>query len=143
MGGAKIAGLISKADLKDPYDRLDFLGIDEIVRLEQLYGGRQIKFRQACHDAGQEYPELVAALGHDKARMVVKTLRGLWVYFPALRRNCTEKIKSLIKSEFNGYNYAGLAARYGYTERHIRNIVDKSGRKPTHDENQMTIFDCL
>lgn len=142
IGGIQIADFITKDDLGEPYDRLaDFLSLDDIIRLEQAYGGRQVKFRRNCTDVKEEYPELVVVLDYNKAHRVVKVLGGMWIYFPELRRSCHEKIKSMIKSEFNGYNYLHLAGKYGYTERHIRNIVERNGKKLVYDQNQLSLFD--
>ena len=141
----KITDYISKSDLGEPYDRLsDFLDFSDIIKLEQEYGGRQIKFRKNCADVKSEYPELVILLGVDKARRIINILSGIPTYFPALKSSCRDKIKTLIINEFNGYNYFLLARKYGYSERHIRNIIVKSGkRRHVVDENQLTIFDSI
>lgn len=139
----KITEIIRKEDLGEPYGRLSFiLNLDEIIKLEQEYGGRQVRFEITCEDAKTEYPELVALLGAVKAFQVIKGLGGERTYFPELKRSCVDKIKSLIISEYNGYNYLQLARKYGYTERHIRRIVAEKGRQRKKvDENQLSLFD--
>lgn len=138
----QITDIISKNDLSEPYDRLsDFLTLDEIIRLEQEYGGRQMKFKKSCQDIEKEYPELTIMLGRTKALRVMKMLGGVWTYFPELKRSCLDKIKGLIISEFDGYNYLQLAKKYGYTDRHIRRMLDGKGKRPKIDENQLSLFD--
>ena len=139
----KITDILDIRDLGEPYDRLsDFLELDEIIKLEQAYGGRQIKFRKNCGDVTAEYPELVATVGIAKAAKVVKIFGGMPTYFPTLKRSCKEKIKSLIFTEFNGYNYLHLARKFGYSERHIRHILAKSGkRRNLVDKEQLSLFD--
>ena len=140
----KITDIISKSDLGEPYDRLsDFLDLDDIVKLEQGYGGRQLKFKRNCQDIKTEYPELIAMLGAKKALKFVQTMGDMWVYFPKLRRSAFKTIEAMIIKEFNGYNYARLAFKYGYTERHIRRIVAGEERRHKADEHQVSIFDAF
>jgi len=139
-----ITEFINKEDLQDPYDRLsEFLTFADIIRLEQKFKGKQRKFRKKCTDVADEYPELIELVGLDKAWKIIEELGGTGdVYFPELKRNCLNKIKSLIISECNGYNYSKLADKFGYTERHIRNITSgKIKKQPQRDENQLSIFD--
>jgi len=139
----KITDIITKQDLGEPYDRLsDFLELDDIVRLEQEYGGRQIMFRRHCADIKADYPELYITLGLEKAGEVMRALGDMRVYFPALRRSASDKIRDLIVTEFNGYNYYQLARKYGYTERNIRHILSASGKiRCRVDENQLSFAD--
>jgi len=137
----KITEIIQKTDLNEPYDRLlDVLDIGDIVKLEQEYNGRQLQFRRSCTDVKSEYPELVAIVGKDKAQSVINILGDMRIYFPTIKRNTLNKIKELIISEFNGYNHTALAKRFGYSERHIRNILGSRNNKyPTLSDNQITI----
>ena len=142
MAHLKITDIITKEDLGDPYDRLsEFLDLDDIIKLEQEYSGRTIKFRRNCKDAEAEYPELISMLGLKKAKKVIRELGGMSLYFPTLKRNTLNKIKNLIIEESNGYNHSFLAKKFGYSERHINRIIAKKNQSSEVYENQMTIFD--
>jgi len=139
-----IANVISKQDLGEPYDRLsDFLELEDIVKLEQACNGQQIKFNRNCDNVHSEYPELTSALGISKAKIVINLLGGMRVYFPTLRKSAADKIKQLIISEFNGYNYRQLAFRFGYSERHIRNLLAGQSKKPLIHERQLSLEDLF
>lgn len=140
----KITEIISKSDLGEPYDRLsDFLDLDDIVKVEQAYSGRQLKFKRDRDDKDGELSKLKTLLGTEKAEKFVMMLGGMWIYFPKLRRSAFDKIKTSIKQEFRGHNYYQLAVKYGYTERHIRRIVADEGKSNKIHENQMSIFDVV
>ncbi|MCL2618160.1 MAG: hypothetical protein FWD98_03795 [Defluviitaleaceae bacterium] len=140
----KITDLITKHDLGEPYDRLsDFLELDEIVRLEQAYNGQQVRFNRQSSNITNEYPELVAAVGVHKAKIVVNVLGDMRIYFPTLRKSAREKIKNLISSEFNGYNFHQLSRKFGYSERHTRHILKGQPRHSLVDKNQLTLSDLL
>ena len=139
----KITDIITKHDLDEPYGRLSrFLDLDEIIKLEQLYGGRQIRFRRDHSGIEEEYPELVTVLGIEKAKQVAKGFSGELVYFPALRKSASDKIKTMILSEYNGYNHKQLARKFGYCERHIRNILSAYRKNEAlADYNQLSLYD--
>lgn len=140
----KIDDIITKNDLGEPYDRLsEFLELDDIIKLEQEFGGRSVRFRRGCKDVAVEYPELTLILGSEKAGIIIKVLGDICVYFPTLKRNALDKIKLLINADFNGYNYYQLAKKYGYTERHIRRILSGHGKTTELDERQMSIFELV
>jgi hypothetical protein len=140
----KITDIISKSDLGEPYVRLsEFLELDELVKVEQTYGGRQIKFKRGCSDISGEYPELTSMLGMEKAARFINAIGDIWIYFPKLRRSAFDKIKASIINDFKGYNYHRLAQKYGYTERHIRRIVAGAERRHEMDENQVSLFDAF
>lgn len=139
----KITDIITKQDLGDPYDRLlDFLELEDIVKVEQLYNGRSMRFKRDCKDLKDEYPELLNSLGEEKSKMIIRMLGDMNVYFPTLRRNALDKIRGLIVSEFNGYNQVALARKFGYTERHIRRIVHGIKVAAEIDSMQMTLDEC-
>jgi len=138
----KITEIIQKTDIGEPYDYLlDVLDISDILKLEKEYSGRQIQFRRNCTNVKEDYPELVVIVGYDKAQSVIKILGDMRIYFPTIKRSALEKIKKLIISEFNGYNHISLAKKYGYSERHIRNIVGCGNESPIVLKNQLTILD--
>ena len=139
-----ISNFITKEDLGEPYDRLlDFLELEDIVKLESEYKGRQIIFKRNCSNIGEEYPELLVLLGYDKAKKVIRHLGDIRIYFPTLRKAARDKIFARIRKEFNGYNMLELGKRYGYTERNIRNILGKQARTNEEDKNQVTFDDFL
>jgi hypothetical protein len=140
--GLKITDIITKQDLGEPYDRLsDFLELEEIVRIEQSYNGQQIKFNRNSDNLVSEYPELVSAVGKEKALKVINTLGNMRVYFPTLKKSASDKIKKLIVAEFNGYNYRQLSRKYGYTERYIRQILSGRPKKKPVLETQLSLDD--
>ncbi|MCL2415803.1 MAG: hypothetical protein FWD01_03220 [Defluviitaleaceae bacterium] len=127
-----ITKIINKSDLGEPYDRLsDFLELEDFVKVEKLFCGKQLKFKpkHKCGDIKTEYPELVLMLGIVKAEKFIIALGGMRVYFPKLRNSASKSIKAKIAKEFNGYNYARLAEKYGYTERHIRRILVETRKR--------------
>jgi len=132
--------MITKDDLGEPYLRLaDILDIGEICKLEAALRGRQIRFARYGGDAEKEHPELCLLFGREKAGQVARALGGDFVYFPELRASCREKVKSLIREEFNGYNYIKLAERFGYCERHIRAILGGGKTRERQMDGQIAL----
>ncbi len=108
-----------------PYGSLtEILDIGDIIALEHRVKGLQIRFAKKDVDVRQYYPALVAAVGADKTKKIARRLSGDFVYFAELKSTCRDKIHDTIRREFDGYNYKDLAVKYGYSERHIRYIVD-------------------
>ncbi len=141
----KLDDVITKEDLREPYDIMtEFLEMDEIIRVAKAYAGRQVRFRRDYNDVRKDYPELTAMIGAKNAEIFIRLFSGsVGVYFPELRHNCAEKIKKLIISEYTGYNLLTLARKYGYTERHLRRLIEgKVRRHSCVDENQLTLFDA-
>jgi len=138
-----ISDILTKEDLGEPYDRLsDFLDLGDILKLEQTYGGRQLKLKRDCADITKDYPELANMLGLEKARKVILALGGMWMYFPTIRRSGIGKIRAAIVADFNGGNHATLAKKYGYTERHVRRILGgDNNRGPVILEGQLSLLD--
>ncbi len=133
--------MINKEDLGEPYASMYFLDISEICRIEQCFKGRQIAFRRHFKDVKKAYPELCLILGEDKARITAKMFSGEIVYFPEIKRACAEKVRKLIKEQFDGHNLSELSKKYGYSERHIRRITEKPISKSQPYENQISFFD--
>lgn len=75
-------------------------------------------------DLDEPYHTIAIKLGLETAKQIAELYQGNQVYFPRLEKVCDPKRKELIRKEFNGYNFRTLAARYGYTERWIRIVVD-------------------
>ena len=139
----QITKYITKQDLGDPYDRLaDFLELEDIVKLEQLYNGQTIRLKRNTSDIKADYPLLHEILGDRKSRQVIQMLGDIWIYYPTIKRNVGGKIKDLILQENNGYNQVDLSRKYGYTERHIRRILAEA-KAPKIDPNQLKIDDIF
>lgn len=137
-----IANVISCEDLGKPYLRLaGFLNIAEISLLAENYGGRQIRFNKPAEIILDGHPELIAMFGEEKARKIIAAFHGGKYYFPQLRRNCRGKVIAAIKKEFTGCNYSELAAKYGYTDRHIRRLLNDKPGNPFYDESQLMLED--
>lgn len=128
-----------KEDLREPYSSLtEVLELDEILKLADLWRGRQILFSTSVKDT-DTYNELSDTIGAYKADRVINIYMGELVYFPKLK---SLSVREQILREFNGYNYTGLARKYGYSERYIRKIVaDKSKAIRAICENQTSLFD--
>ena len=130
---------IDKEDLREPYSSLiDVLEIDEILKVEELWQGRQILFSKATKNT-ETYRELSDIFGTDKAEKIINTYMGEFIYFPRLK---SLSVREQILRDFTGYNYTELARRYGYSERYIYDIV-KSKAKSIKNicENQISLFD--
>ena len=96
----KIQEIITKKDLGEPYDRLlDFLELEDISKLEQLYNGQNKRFKRYCEDIKNEYPELYYALGKEKGTKVLMMLGDMNIYFPTLKHSTRDTIWTIVKKE--------------------------------------------
>jgi Mor family transcriptional regulator len=80
-------------------------------------------------ESTETFEQLREIIGDEQAGKVAKTFAGTMVYIPknVIARNLHKKIK---KEFWNGATYKELGRKYGYTERYIRNLVDrKKGRQ--------------
>ena len=130
---------IDKEDLREPYSSLiDVLEPEEVLKLEELWRGRQILFSSGIKNS-DTYAELVGIIGADKADAVIHIFMGELIYFSRLK---SLSVRDKILQDFTGYNYTELARRYGYSERYIREIVKgKSKAIKTICDNQTSLFD--
>lgn len=95
-------------------------------------------------DLGEEQRQIAETIGMDAYLSLTKVFGGTTIYVAKaneiLRRNERDR---RIREEFNGYNYAQLALKYGLTEVWIRNIVSEKAeairKKPV--DGQMNISD--
>jgi Mor family transcriptional regulator len=68
--------------------------------------------------------QLAALLGKEKADEVAAFFAGESVYIP--KRRVIAKRHELIRADYrSGASYQELSLRYGYTQKHIRRIVNK------------------
>jgi Mor family transcriptional regulator len=76
-------------------------------------------------DEGTEtFEQLREIIGDEQASKVAKVFAGTMVYIPknVISRGLHKKIK---KEFWDGASYKDLSRKYGYTERYIRNLVDR------------------
>ena len=73
----------------------------------------------------QPYDAMLGLDGIDAILAFAEHLGGMTVYVPNERTIFARCLELEARREFNGHNYAILAKKYGYTERHIRRILGK------------------
>ncbi|MDR0709630.1 MAG: hypothetical protein LBF77_06160 [Spirochaetaceae bacterium] len=75
-------------------------------------------------ESTETFEQLREIIGEEPASKVAKAFAGTMVYIPKniIARNLHKKIK---KEFWNGATYKELSKKYDYTERHIRNLVDR------------------
>jgi len=71
----------------------------------------------------QPYDALLGLDGFDAVFEFAEQLGGFTVYVPKVRTIFARCLEKEVMREFNGSNFAGLAKKYGFTERHIRRLV--------------------
>jgi Mor family transcriptional regulator len=89
---------------------------------ETLFEMRQ---GELFEDEGTEtFEQLREIIGDEPASRVAKAFAGTTVYVPknVVSRNLHKRIK---KEFWEGASYRDLSKKYGYTERYIRNLVDR------------------
>ena len=75
----------------------------------------------------QPYDALMGLTGFDAIYTICETLGGATVYIPSARKMFAECLAKEAQSEFTGYNYEGLAKKYGFSARHLRRILSHDG----------------
>jgi Mor family transcriptional regulator len=85
-------------------------------------------------ESTETFEQLREIIGDEQASKVAKTFAGTMVYIPKniIARNLHKKIK---KEFWSGATYKELSRKYGYTERYIRNLVDRKEERQD-DRNQ-------
>jgi hypothetical protein len=75
-------------------------------------------------ESTETFEQLRDIIGEEQAGRVAKAFAGTMVYIPknVIAKNLHKKIK---KEFWDGATYKELSRRYGYTERYIRNLVDR------------------
>ena len=75
-------------------------------------------------ESTETFEQLREIIGEEPAIKVAKAFAGTMVYIPknVIAKNIHKKIK---KEYWDGASYKELSRRYGYTERYIRNLVDR------------------
>lgn len=116
-----IRDIIEKSDLGEPYCYLIEFDLDDIFKVERALQGLQVSFRKNF-DEYNGFDIVADLIGTNKAIKLGGIFHG-FVYFPKIKSACREAIRRKIVIEFNGYNYKELSIKYGYSVRHIYNIV--------------------
>jgi Mor family transcriptional regulator len=76
----------------------------------------------------ETFEQLTGIVGKEAAGQVAASFAGESVYIP--KGITTAEQHKAIRQEFrDGATYRELARRYGYTERHIRNIIHRKHKK--------------
>ena len=71
----------------------------------------------------QPYDTLLDLDGFDAICAFTELVGGLTIYVPQERTIFARCMELAARQEFTGSNFAALAKKYGYTERHMRRIV--------------------
>jgi Mor family transcriptional regulator len=75
-------------------------------------------------ESTETFEQLRGIIGEEQAGKVARAFAGTMVYIPknVIAKNLHKKIK---KEFWDGATYKELSRKYGYTERYIRNLVDR------------------
>lgn len=83
--------------------------------------------------------ELAEVIGIEAYLDLVRTYGGMTIYIAKMDKLLNAKRDAEIVKRFNGYNYKFLANEYRLTERMIREIITRDGRKLGY--TQLSFFD--
>jgi len=83
---------------------------------------RQVALRHK-KEIMQPYDTILESDGFDAICAFSEHLGGFTVYVPSLKTIFARCLEREVQNEFTGCNYATLARKYGYTERHLRRIL--------------------
>jgi len=83
--------------------------------------------------------ELAEVIGIEAYLSLVKIYGGMTIYIAKMDKLLNAKRDAEIVKRFNGYNYKYLANEYRLTERMIREIITRDGRKLGY--TQLFFFD--
>ena len=72
------------------------------------------------------YDEIIHQDGYDAICSFVRCFGSSSVYVPSLRSILKQCIEKEIHNRYNGKNLTLLAKDYGFSERHVRNILHQS-----------------
>ena len=71
------------------------------------------------------YDQLIELVGREHTKKIYEHFKGQQITFP-MRFYKTDYIIMEVKRQYNGKNLKELAKRYGYTERHLRELLKKA-----------------
>ena len=85
-----------------------------------------LKHVASLHPEEIRYPfgDLLHTVGFDAVYEFIERLEGFSIYVPTMRKVFAGCLEQEVRNEFNGANFFDLATKYGYTERHIRRMVE-------------------
>jgi Mor family transcriptional regulator len=93
-----------------------------------LYEIRQADlFQENDIDSDDDFEQLKNIIGKEKSICVVEFFAGSNIYIPKSAQT-VESYQAIRKEYKDGANYRELSVKYGYTERHIRNIIHRKKR---------------
>ena len=69
------------------------------------------------------YDMLMGKSGFDAIYTLCETMGGTTIYMPSMRGMFAACLAQEAIREFDGYNYKGLARKFGFSERHVRQLV--------------------
>lgn len=85
-----------------------------------------------CEYLNGAYSELANLLGIEAVLKIHSAYRGQQITFP-VQLFSKEFLKKQIVDEYNGYNIKQLAAKYGYSEKWVRQILKEHIDKQKSD----------
>jgi len=68
------------------------------------------------------YDSIIHLDGFDAVMAIAEMMGGLTVYVPSKRSIFMKCLEAEARKEFKGNNYAKLAVKYGFSERHMRRL---------------------
>lgn len=89
-------------------------------------------------DLQGDQKEIAEVIGLENYLKLVKIYGGMSIYVAKMDKLLNAKRDIEIVNRFNGYNYKMLAAEYRLTERMVREIIAREGKK---NYTQLSFFD--
>jgi hypothetical protein len=123
-----------KKDTQDMRERLEDRQVSMKDTCAALHAAQDALFNAGQLDLFQQhsntdfdegiFTELVEIIGRDAANRLVDYYSGSSIYIP--KSIIVEQMHRKIREEYkSGAIYRDLAVQYGYSERHVRNIIHK------------------
>ena len=69
------------------------------------------------------YDRIIKQVGFDAVFTFAEQVGGLTIYVPSAKKIFSRCLELEAKKEFNGENFADIAKKYGYTERHMKRLL--------------------
>ena len=91
-----------------------------------MLGGICLSEKHEVKDGVVEiYNQLIDIVGLEHTRKIYEYFKGQQITFP-MRFYKSEYIGQEVKQQYDGTNLKELARKYGYTERHIRELLRRA-----------------
>jgi Mor family transcriptional regulator len=137
-----LSQIIEKEDIKEPYNVLvNVLTIDQIIKLANTLDGLEINFINIDFKNTKDFKLISRCLNKKLAMKVFSKYYGERIYFQSFKRAISNKLNSIIKSEYDGYNTREIAIKYNYSERQIRRIAKGHKKNNSIMDGQISLFD--